>query len=146
MGEQQVQFAFIQTAEKPLWFNYGLRSLISCNTRALHALAFNTVRALYSESRYCGGTCIAVESQEAESYMAKRKRMETQLLQEKQLRGLAEKQSHVWKGKTLMYKRFASNSRGIINDTDRSMAGGDQTMSITSLVNLRYRITLVLWV
>ena len=72
--------------------------------------------------------------------------MESQLLQEKQQRGLAEKQSHVWKGKALMYKRFASNSRGIINDTDRSMAGGDQTMSITSLVNLRYRITLVLWV
>ena len=81
------------------------------------------------------------------NHKAKRKRMESQLLQEKQQRGLAEKQSHVWKGKALMYKRFASNSRGIINDTDRSMAGGDQTMSMnTSFVNLRYRITLVLWV
>ena len=46
-----------------------------------------------------------------------------------------------------MYKRFTSNSRGIINDTDRSMAGGDKTMSMNiSFVNLRYRITLVLWV
>ena len=138
----------VQTTEKPLWFNYGLRSLISCNTSALQALAFNTVRALYSESRYCVMTKRVSRSKARRlNHKAKRKRMETQLLQEKQLRGLAEKQSRVWKGKALMYKRFASNSRGIINDTDRSMAGGDQTMSMnTSFVNLRYRITLVLWV